>query len=118
MIGCNRPNTTTTPLSAPHATPTSSTSATPSPISSGVPVITVDATQLVITNTLPTDRSRPAVRTGRVWAIATSASSTPLLAAVLMMSALNPAGCWVANTANIAANSTAASIGPRCDDSQ
>src|SRR5689334_15304796 len=118
MIGCSRPNTTTTPFNAPHATPTASTSATPSPTSSGVPVITVDATQFVITNTLPTDRSRPAVSTGMVWAIAISARSTPLLAAVLMMSALNPAGCSVANTTNIATNSAAASIGPRCDDSQ
>ena len=32
---------------------------------------------------MPTDRSRPPVSTGRVCAMATSASSTPLLAAVV-----------------------------------
>ena len=44
----------------------------------------IDARQLVSTKIMPTDRSRPPVSTGIVCAIATRASSTPLLAAVLM----------------------------------
>ena len=41
---------------------------------------------------MPTERSMPAVMTTKVWAIATSASSTPLLAAVCTTLALKPAG--------------------------
>ena len=48
--------------------------------------------QLVITKTMPTDRSSPAVSTGSVWAIATKASSTPLLDAVSATVTVRPAG--------------------------
>jgi hypothetical protein len=42
-------------------------------------------------NTMPTERSRPPVRIGKVCAIATSASSTPLLAAVVTTGTVRPA---------------------------
>ena len=42
----------------------------------------------------PTERSMPAVSTTKVCPTATKASSTPLLAAVWIAVALNPAGCF------------------------
>ena len=71
--------------------PASSTTTTPSAVSSGLPWTIAEAMQLVITNIMPTDRSRPPVSTGRVCAIATSASSTPLLAAVSATGTVSPA---------------------------
>ena len=65
---------------------------TPSAALAAVPTTIHDARQLVKTNTMPTERSMPAVMTTKVCAIATSASSTPLLAAVCTTLALNPAG--------------------------
>ena len=41
---------------------------------------------------MPTERSMPEVMTTRVWAMATKASSTPLLEAVVTTLAVNPAG--------------------------
>jgi len=43
---------------------------------------------------MPTERSMPAVSTTMVWAMATSASSTPLLAAVCTTLEVKPAG-WL-----------------------
>ena len=70
------------PLTAPQARPVSRTPTTPSAAVDAVPTTIHDARQLVSTNTAPTERSMPAVITTKVCAIATSASSTPLLAAV------------------------------------
>ncbi len=44
---------------------------------------------------MPTERSMPEVRTTRVCAIATNASSTPLLATVWITLAVNPAGWFM-----------------------
>ena len=55
----------------------------------------VEARQLASTITIPTDRSMPDVSTTSVCAMATIASSTPLLAAVVATLALRPAG-WLA----------------------
>ena len=54
------------------------------------PTTRCEARQLASTNTMPTDRSRPPVSTGSVCAIATRASSTPLLAAVVTTGAVQP----------------------------
>ena len=48
-----------------------------------VPTTIAEARQLVSTKIMPTERSSPRVSTGMVCAMATSASSTPLLAAVV-----------------------------------
>ena len=79
------------PFRAPQALPVRSTATTPSAVSRGVPKTRVEARQLASTKTMPTDRSSPAVSTGSVWAMATNASSTPLLAAVVATFAVNPA---------------------------
>ena len=50
----------------------------------------VEARQLASTKIMPTERSSPPVSTGSVCAMATRASSAPLLAAVLTISALRP----------------------------
>ena len=57
-----------------------------------VPTTIHEARQLVRTIITPTERSMPAVMTTKVWAIATSARSTPLLAAVCTTLAVKPAG--------------------------
>ena len=51
-----------------------------------------EARQLVRVKIMPTERSMPAVITTSAWAMATKASSTPLLEAVCTTLALNPAG--------------------------
>ena len=51
-----------------------------------------EARQLVRVKTMPTERSMPAVMTTSDCAMATKASSTPLLAAVCTTLALKPAG--------------------------
>ena len=61
---------------------------------SGEPTTIQEARQLVSTSIMPTDRSMPAVRTTKVCDIATSASSTPLFAAVWTTLAVKPAG-WL-----------------------
>ena len=81
-IGCSRPKMTMAPLIAPHSAPTASTPTTPSAVSSGEPTTIHEARQLVRVKVMPTERSMPAVMTTSVCAIATKASSTPLLAAV------------------------------------
>ena len=48
----------------------------PRPVCSELPSTMAEATQLASTNTMPTDRSRPPVRTGMVCAMATKASRT------------------------------------------
>ena len=83
---------TMSPLIAPQARPVSRTPRTPSVALAAVPTTIHEARQLVRTNTAPTERSMPAVMTTKVCAIATSASSTPLLAAVCTTLALKPAG--------------------------
>ena len=106
------------PLSAPQRSPLASTTSTPSADWTGVPTTRVDARQFAITNTMPTDRSRPEVRTGIVWAMATKARRAPLLAAVLTILRLKPAGCCETKRVNIATKSAAAMSGPRFDESQ
>ena len=56
------------------------------------PITTVEAMQLVMMNIVPTERSRPRVSTGTVCAIATSASSTALTAAVFSTFGVKYAG--------------------------
>ena len=68
---------------------------TPNAVSAGVPTTSQDARQLVRMKIMPTDRSMPAVSTTSVCAIATKASSTPLLEAVCTTLAVKPAG-WLA----------------------
>jgi hypothetical protein len=86
---------TISPLIAPHTAPVASTPSTPSALANGEPTTMVEARQLASTITMPTDRSMPAVSTTSVWAMATIARSTPLLAAVVATLALRPAG-WLA----------------------
>ena len=86
---------TINPLIAPHKAPVTSTPTTPSAVDNGVPTTMAEARQLASTITMPTDRSMPAVNTTSVCAMATIASSTPLLAAVVATFALRPAG-WLA----------------------
>ena len=81
-IGCRRPKMTIAPLIAPQSAPTASTPMTPRAVSNGEPRTIHDARQLVSVKVMPTERSMPAVITTSVCAIATKASSTPLLAAV------------------------------------
>ena len=61
----------------------------------GEPTTIEEARQLASTITIPTERSMPDVSTTSVCAMATIASSTPLLAAVVATFALRPAG-WLA----------------------
>ena len=86
---------TSAPLTAPQASPAASTPATPSAVIAGEPTTMAEARQLARMNTVPTDRSMPAVSTAKPWATATSASSTPLLAAVCTMLALRPPSCLI-----------------------
>ena len=67
---------------------------TPNVVSSAVPTTSHEARQLVRMKIMPTDRSMPAVMTTSVCAMATKASSTPLLAAVCTTLAVKPAG-WL-----------------------
>ena len=67
---------------------------TPSAVCSGEPTTIHEARQLVSMKIMPTDRSMPAVITTSVCAMATKASSTPLLAAVCTTLAVKPAG-WL-----------------------
>ena len=87
-------------------------------MASGEPTTIADARQLASTITMPTDRSMPEVSTTIVCAIATMASSTPLLAAVVATLAFSPAGWFEAYTANITTNPAAASSVARCSRSQ
>ena len=91
MIGCRRPYTTMAPLTKPASAPDSRTTATPAarvawwiraPSSIGGAMTTAEPTQFDMMKIMPTERSRPRVSTGRVCAMATSASSTPVLAAL------------------------------------
>ena len=58
----------------------------------GEPTTIHDATQLVRTKIMPTERSMPAVSTTSVCAMATKASSTPLFDAVCTTLVVKPAG--------------------------
>jgi hypothetical protein len=60
------------------------------PINHGGPCRRAEAMQLVRTKIMPTERSRPEVRTGKVCAMATSASSTPLLATAVTRPIFSP----------------------------
>ena len=57
-----------------------------------VPTTSQEARQLVSMKIMPTERSMPAVITTSVCAMATKASSTPLLEAVCTTLAVKPAG--------------------------
>jgi len=83
---------TISPLMAPHSAPAASTAITPSPALSGEPITSAEARQLVSVKIMPTERSMPAVMTTKDCAMATKASSTPLLAAVSTTLTLKPAG--------------------------
>jgi len=83
------------PLIAPHSSPVPSTATTPKAVSMPVPMTSQEARQLVSVKIMPTERSMPAVITTSVCAMATKASSTPLLEAVCTTLAVNPAG-WFA----------------------
>ena len=85
---------TIAPLIAPQINPVSNTPTMPRLTIAGEPITIQEARQLVRTNTMPTERSMPAVSTTKVCAIATRASSTPLLAAVCTTLAVKPAG-WL-----------------------
>ena len=108
MIGCSRPTTMISPLMKPHSAPTASTATTPSAACSGVPTTRCEARQLASTNTMPTDRSMPEVNTGKVCAIATIASSTPLLAAVVNTGTVQPIECLAMYSAKMTTNMTTA----------
>ena len=56
-----------------------------------VPTTIAEARQFASTKTEPTERSSPRVSTGMVCAMATSASSTALLAAVVATAGVRPA---------------------------
>ena len=62
----------------------------PSAVISGEPSTIVEARQSARMKMVPIDRSMPPVSTTKVWATATSASSTPLLAAVCSTLAEKP----------------------------
>ncbi len=93
-IGCSRPKITMAPLSAPHSEPGAEHRDDAERGLHGVPTTSQEARQLVRMKIMPTDRSMPAVMTTSVCAIATKASSTPLLAAVCTTLAVSPAG-WL-----------------------
>ena len=111
MMGCSRPMTTSAAFSAPAARPVASTQRMPKTTPSGVPLTSTDDTQHDRIITMPTDRSSPRVMTGKVCAMATRASSTALLEAVVMMLALIARGCSCRNTLNIMANTPSATRG-------
>ena len=93
MIGCSRPSTTASAFIAPATTPQPSTQATASARCSAEPDSSVEARQLASTTIAPTERSMPPVSTTKVCAMAISASSTPLFAAVTSTSTETPRGC-------------------------
>jgi hypothetical protein len=75
--------------------PVPRTASVPSAVAPGEPTTIAEARQLASTITMPTERSMPEVSTTSVWAMATIASSTPLLAAVVATLAFRPTG-WLA----------------------
>src|SRR5450830_319400 len=102
------------PLIRPHRVPTASTTTMPSAACAGLPTTRCEARQLASTNTMPTDKSIPAVKTGSVCAIATMASSTPLLAAVVITRTVQPVWYFAMKIAKITTNMAAAAKAPRC----
>ena len=73
--------------------PAASVAIMPNRICAGEPLTSSEAMQLVSVITAPTERSRPPIRTGTVWAMATKPMATDSLAFCTRTAAEKPRGC-------------------------
>ncbi len=81
------------PFISPKAEPASSVRTAPSTISAGEPLTSSEAMQLVSVITAPTERSRPPISTGTVWAMATKPIATASFEFWTSTAEEKPLGC-------------------------
>src|ERR1700693_1302075 len=99
-------------LIAPAAKPLSKTANTPKATWLGGPLTSTEARQDAIVRIIPAERSKPPVNTTKVWAIATSARTTPLFDSEVRTLTESPFGWFAEKSRNITVNTRKAVSGP------